>query len=232
VKKRILVVEDDITLSRVLSDNFAYEGFDVKSVADGSLAVDAARAFSPDLIVLDVTLPGKNGFELCQVLRQGGKTPIIMLTARVQKADKLRGLNLGADDYVTKPFDLEELLARVHAVLRRARPTRDQLTLGSVVVDFVALTATRGSTEMHMSHREFELLRYLSERPDHVVHRDELLQAVWGYPETPNTRSVDHAIARLRKKIEDDPRHPCFIHTVHGDGYLLSPDGRSEPPAP
>jgi len=121
MKKRLLLVEDDITLTRVLKNNFIYEGFDVHTVSDGRRAVDAFRDFAPDLVVLDVTLPGKNGFELCGLLRQGGKTPIIMLTARAQKADKLKGLNLGADDYVTKPFDLEELLARVHAALRRTR---------------------------------------------------------------------------------------------------------------
>ena len=232
MKKRLLLVEDDTALSRVLSDNFTYEGFDVRVVADGRLAVDAVRAFAPDLIILDVTLPGRDGFELCGILRQGGRTPIIMLTARVQKSDKLRGLNLGADDYVTKPFDLEELLARVHAVLRRARPTQDSLVLGSVSLDFQTLTATRGTTTLNLSHREFDLLRYLAERPDKVVPRDELLREVWGYPDAPNTRSVDHAIARLRKKIEADPRHPCFIHTVHGDGYCLTPNGRRDSAAP
>jgi DNA-binding response OmpR family regulator len=230
MKKRILLVEDDMPLIRVLSDNLTYEGFDVRAVGDGRLAVDAARDFAPDLIILDVTLPGRNGFELCGILRHGGQTPIIMLTARVQKADKLRGLNLGADDYVTKPFDLEELLARVHAVLRRARPIHDSVELGTVCVDFKALTATRGPISLNLSHREFDLLRYLAERPDRVVHRDDLLREVWGYPDSPNTRSVDHAIARLRKKIETDPRHPCFIHTVHGDGYCLTPLGRLSMP--
>jgi DNA-binding response OmpR family regulator len=228
MKKRILLVEDDTPLSRVLSDNFTYEGFDVRAVGDGRLAVDAARDFAPDLIILDVMLPGKNGFELCGILRQGGRTPIIMLTARVQKADTLRGLNLGADDYVTKPFDLEELLARVNAVLRRTRPRQAYLELGAVVVDFNALTAMMGSTSLNLSHREFDILRYLAERPDHVVPRAELLREVWGYPDAPNTRSVDHAIARLRKKIEKDPRHPCFIHTVHGDGYCLTPLGQRD----
>ncbi len=232
MKKRILLVEDDRPLSRVLCDNFTFEGFEVRAVGDGRLAVDAARDFAPDLIILDVTLPGMHGFELCGILRQGGRTPIIMLTACVQKADKLRGLNLGADDYVTKPFDLEELLARINAVLRRTRPHQASLELGAVVVDFNALTATRGSMSLSLSHREFDLLRYLAERPDHVVHRDELLREVWGYPDAPNTRSVDHAIARLRKKIESDPRHPCFIHTVHGDGYCLTPLGQRDSSLP
>jgi two-component system, OmpR family, response regulator VicR len=225
MKKRILIVEDDVALARILRDNFGFEGFDVECVADGHEAVNRARTFSPDLVVLDVMLPGRDGFELCGVLGQGGRTPIILLTARGQKADKVRGLNLGADDYITKPFDLDELLARVHAVLRRARPSVERLDLGPTVVDFRARVAHRAGRTMHLTHREFELLRYLAERHERVVHRDELLREVWGYPDVPTTRSVDHAIARLRKKIEPNPHHPRFIHTVQGSGYCLTPDG-------
>ncbi len=226
MKKRILVIEDDAALARVLRDNFEFEGFEVLCVADGSIAVGKAREFNPDLIVLDIMLPGTvSGFDLCGVLREGGRAPIIMLTAKGQKTDKLRGLNLGADDYVTKPFDLEELLARVHAVLRRARPVVDRLALGRIVVDFRARVATEGTRPVHLTHREFELLRYLAERQERVVFRNELLREVWGYPDTPSTRSVDHAIARLRKKIEPDAHRPQFIHTVHGDGYCLTPAG-------
>ena len=136
MKKRILVVEDDAALARVLRDNFEFEGFEVEWVADGNEAINRARAFAPDLVVLDVMLPGRDGFTLCSVLRQGGRTPIVLLSARSQKADKLKGLHLGADDYVTKPFDLDELLARIHAVLRRTRPSVDQLDLGPTSVDF------------------------------------------------------------------------------------------------
>src|SRR4051812_16052481 len=132
MKKRILIVEDDAALARVLTDNLSFDGFDVRSVSDGDSAVNQARQFAPDLVVLDLMLPDASGFELCGVLRHGGQTPIIILTARSQKADKVRGFNLGADDYVTKPFDLEEFLARVRAVLRRARPTTERLTLGRV----------------------------------------------------------------------------------------------------
>jgi len=221
MKKRILIVEDDVALSRVLRDNFEYDGFDVECVADGNLAVAAARAFAPDLVVLDVMLPGRDGFELIGVLRNGGQTPIVMLTARAQKADKLRGLDLGADDYVTKPFDLEELLARVRAVLRRSAGPADRLVLGEAVVEFASMRATMRGVEVHLTHREFALLRYLAEHA-RVVHRAELLKEVWGYPDTPETRSVDHAIARLRRKIEPDHRRPRFIHTVHGDGYYLT----------
>ena len=211
----------------MLRDNLLYEGYDVEHVSDGNLAVAKARAFAPDLVVLDVMLPGINGFELCGLLRQRGRTPILMLTARSQKADKLKGLNLGADDYITKPFDLEEFLARVRAVLRRARPVADALVIGAVTIDFVSRSAKRGRVELHLTHREFELLQYLAERQGRVVHRDELLRELWGYQQAPFTRSVDHAIARLRKKIEPDLQHPRFIHTVHGDGYTLTPEGRS-----
>jgi DNA-binding response OmpR family regulator len=228
MKKRILVVEDDAALARVVRDNLTFDGFDVDWVTSGNAALSRVKAATPDLIVLDIMLPDTNGFDLCGVLRQGRQTPIIILTARGQKADKLRGLNLGADDYITKPFDLEEFLARVRAVLRRTRPTVDNLLLGGVTIDFRAQHASKGSQTIHLTHREFELLQYLAERQEHVVHRNELLREVWGYPDVPSTRSVDHAIARLRKKIEADPHHPRFIHTVHGDGYCLTPAGRSE----
>ncbi len=222
--KRILIVEDDAALARVLRDNFVFEGFEVACVADGNLALDRAKAFAPDLVVLDVMLPGRDGFELIGLLRRGGQTAVIMLTALGDKADKLKGLNLGADDYVAKPFDLDELLARVHAVLRRASPGIEQVVLGRVTVDFRTMRATSGTRAVSLTHREFELLRYLAERPARVVGRSELLRAVWGYPEAPDTRSVDHAVARLRRKLEPDPRRPRFIHTVHGDGYSLTPD--------
>jgi DNA-binding response OmpR family regulator len=231
MKKRILVVEDAAGLARVLRDNFVLEGFDVECVADGTLAVGKAREFAPDLVLLDLMLPGCDGFELFGPLRQGGRTPIIVLTARCQKADKLKGFNLGADDYVTKPFVLEELLARVHAVLRRSIPDLEQLVLGDVTVDFCARTVRQGRRMIHLTHREFEMLRYMAERPSRVVYRTELLRDVWGYPDAPWTRSVDHAVARLRKKIEPNARHPSFIQTVHGDGYCLNPARRVSPGA-
>ena len=222
MRRRILVVEDDQALTRILRDNLSHEGFDVECVADGSRAVGVAREFVPDLVLLDVGLPGRSGYELCEILGTGGNTPIIMLTARGEKADRLKGLQLGADDYITKPFDLEELLARVKTVLRRTRKRLSVLTLDDVIVDFSALSARRGSTLIQLTHREFDLLLYLAERQDRIVYRSELLHEIWGYSDMPNTRSVDHAIARLRKKIESDPQHPRFIHTVHGDGYRLT----------
>ena len=222
MKRRILIVEDNAGLASVLSDNLILEGFDVQTVDDGNLAITKAREFAPDLIVLDVMLPGKDGFELCGLLRHGRRTPIIMLTARSQKDDRIRGLRLGADDYVTKPFDLEELLARIHAVLRRTRPDVERLMLGRITIDFRSLKAWNDEQEIDLTHREFEMIRYLAERQGVVVDRDELLREVWGYASAPNTRSVDQAIVRLRKKIEPDPQHPSFIHTVHGNGYCLT----------
>jgi DNA-binding response OmpR family regulator len=229
MQKRILIVEDDEALARVIKDNLTFEGFQVALEADGNAAVGRARAFSPDLVLLDLMLPGCNGLDLCGVLRQAGNIPIIIVTAKGQKADKLAGLDLGADDYLTKPFDMEELLARIRAVLRRTRGTVDYLRLGRVTIDFRALRASVGSSEIHLTHREFEVLRYLAERQERVVHRDELLREIWGYLDAPaTTRSVDHAIARLRKKIEEYPPHPRFIRTVHGGGYCLTPTGEIE----
>ena len=229
MKKRILVVEDDPALARVLGDNLAFEGFDVVRAGNGAAALNEAKRAGPDLVILDIMLPDTDGFDLYRVLRSVGPIPVIMLTARGQKADKLRGLNLGADDYITKPFDLEEFLARVRAVLRRASPSIEQLVLGPVTIDFGAQQATKAGRPVHLTCREYAVLQFLAERRDRFVSRDELLREVWGYPDVPATRSVDHAIARLRRKVEIDARHPRFIHTVHGDGYRLTPGGLLPP---
>jgi two-component system response regulator VicR len=222
MNKRILIVEDDAALARVLADNLTFFGFEVEWVDDGAAAIGRVRAFSPDLVLLDVMLPGRDGFELCGLIRQGGRTPVIMLTARDQKIDKLKGLELGADDYVTKPFDVEELHARIRAVLRRARRTAVRITIADAVIDFVTFTATRGRYDLRLSRREFDLLSYLAEREGRVVPRGELLKEVWGFPDEPSTRAVDYAIRRLRRKLEPDPHNPRHIHTVHGDGYSLT----------
>jgi DNA-binding response OmpR family regulator len=218
---RLLLVEDDAALARVLCDALRFAGFDVQLVTNGDLAVQRVREYAPDLILLDIMLPGRDGFELCGVLREGGRRPVIMLTARGQKGDKVRGFEVGADDYVTKPYHLEELLARIKAVLRRAKPAIDRLILGTVTIDFNRLEATVGGRPVHLTHREFDVLRYLSERAGRVVSRTELLREVWGYLDVPNTRSVDDAIARLRKKLEPDSQASRLIHTAHGDGYCL-----------
>jgi DNA-binding response OmpR family regulator len=222
VKQRILIVEDDAGLAGVLTDNLTFEGFQVQAVGDGLKAVTLARTFAPDLAIVDVMVPGKNGFDLCRLWREGRRVPIILLTAKSNRQDKILGLQLGADDYVTKPFDLQELIARVHAVLRRVRPSIPRLSIGRVTVDFGTLRAWRGSSVIELSHREFALLRYLAERQNAVVDREELLHALWEFAESPHTRAVDHAIVRLRRKVEDDPHDPKFIQTVHGGGYTLT----------
>ena len=220
---RILVVEDDPTLRLVLRDNLQSEGYNVDVAADGASAVTRARTTIPDLIVLDLTLPDHDGFELLPILRSLGQVPIIVLTARAQRDEKLKGLTLGADDYITKPFDPAEFLARIRAVLRRVRPTVSRIRLGSVTIDFLKKHASNGRRTIPLTHREFELLSYLADRRDVVVPRNELLRAVWGYLDRDIvTRTVDFAIARLRRKIEEDPHHPQFIRTAHGDGYCLS----------
>ncbi|MBM3776922.1 MAG: response regulator transcription factor [Acidimicrobiia bacterium] len=226
MKKRVLIVEDDRVLAKVLRDNLVAEGFEVQRAGTGAQARNSMAASAPDLILLDLMLPDEDGFALCRAWRSESPVPIIVLSARSQRVDKLQGLRLGADDYLTKPFDLEELIARIRSVLRRSAPGVDRLTLGAVQIDFVHLRAWHGERPIDLTHREFELLRYLAERSDTIVHRDELLRQVWRYPITLRTRAVDHAISRLRRKIEADAHHPRFIHTVHGDGYRLVADVR------
>ena len=221
-RQRILIVEDDRALARVLSDNLTFSGYDVESVDDGDEVLNRVRASNPDLVLLDVMLPGRDGFNLCGLIRQGGRTPVIMLTARDQKADMVKGLELGADDYITKPFDFEELRARIRAVLRRARSAAVRITIGDASIDFIAFTATRKGIDLRLSRREFDILGYLAEREGRVVQRDELLREIWGYPDEPATRAVDYAIRRLRRKLETDPHNPRHIHTVHGNGYSLT----------
>jgi DNA-binding response OmpR family regulator len=220
---RILVVEDDPTLRLVLRDNLQSEGYQVDVAADGASAIKRARTTIPDLIVLDLTLPDHDGFELLPILQSLGQVPIIVLTARSQRHEKLKGLTLGADDYITKPFDSAEFLARIRAVLRRVRPSVSRIRLGSITIDFAARHASSGRRTIPLTHREFELLSYLADRRDVVVHRNELLRAVWGYLDNDIvTRTVDFAVARLRRKIEEDPHHPQYIRTAHGDGYCLT----------
>jgi DNA-binding response OmpR family regulator len=228
VAERILVVEDDPIFRCVVRDNLVYDGYQVDAVANAGAALSRVRSFAPNLILLDLTLPDGDGLDLCPQLRGGGNVPIIILSARGQKMDKLRGLKLGADDYITKPIDMDELLARIRAVLRRAHPTVHLILVGRLLIDFQRQRATCGAAQVRLTHREFELLRYLAERRDTVVHRDELLREVWGYLDgTVMTRAVDQMIARLRKKIEPDPHHPEFLRTAHRDGYCLSVEDRS-----
>ena len=224
MKRRILVVEDDASLARVLCDNLLYEGFDVAHAGDGHRALSERKVFKPDLVLLDVALPGVDGFEVCRRLaEEETRTAVIMLTARSERQDKVQGLELGADDYITKPFALDELLARIHAVLRRVQPAENFLALGSLQIDLKRYTATQNGQNVSLSQREFEVLKYMNDRSGKVVSREELLRNVWGYQNVPLTRSVDNLIGRLRFKIERDPENPKYIHTVYGDGYRLTP---------
>ena len=224
MKSRILIVEDDHALAQVLCDNLVFEGYQVEIATDGDDALARVRAQAPDLVLLDLMLPRMDGFDVCRAIADSGRrTPIIIITARQRQEDKIHGLELGADDYVTKPYALEELLARIHAVLRRAHPSVTRLRLGDIDLDFSARRAMRGSVSVALSVREFELLQYLAERPTKVVSREELLRAVWGYHEETMTRTIDNFVVRLRRKIEEDPRHPRHILTAHGGGYLLVP---------
>ena len=224
--QRILIVEDDPSIAQVLEDNLAFEGFVVERVSDGRAVVGKVHEFLPHLVLLDLTLPGDDGFDVCAAVTQLLDPPsIIMLTARSQPEDKVRGLRLGADDYVTKPFRVDELLARIDAVLRRAQPRMEQLRLtADTVVDFRRLRVVRGTTELELTDREFDLLRCLAERVGRTVTRAELLRVVWGYKEMPLTRLVDNTIVRLRRKIEPDPHQPRIIRTVQGEGYCFRPE--------
>jgi two-component system, OmpR family, alkaline phosphatase synthesis response regulator PhoP len=224
MNKRILLIEDDKAIGRLMQGNLRYEGFDVEWCETGGQAEEKVRQFSPHLVLLDLMLPaGVDGLEICRSLTESReRTPVIILTAKDQQADKVRGLMAGADDYVTKPFAFDELLARIHAVLRRTTARLDELRLGDTVIDFRRLRAFTGTQALILTDKEFEILRYLAERAGKIVSRDELLHLVWGYESPPVTRTVDNFIFRLRQKIERDPRHPQFIHTVYGDGYRLT----------
>jgi DNA-binding response OmpR family regulator len=226
MNNRVLIVEDDKSMARLLRDNLEYEGFAVECAATGQEALDKAQRHSPDLVLLDLMLPpGVDAYELCRTFSDVQGKAVIIITARGQKDERIRGLRLGADDYIVKPFALDELLARIHAVLRRTSPPPDVLTIGDAEIDFRRLRARKGGADLALTDREFEILRYLAGRQGRLVTRDELLQLVWGYKEAPVTRAVDSFIFRLRRKLEPDPHHPRFIRTAHGGGYRLTPDG-------
>ena len=225
--KKIALIEDDSDLYALLKYNLEKEGFTVVGSQTGRGAIELCRRERPDLIILDIMLPRLSGFEVCRRLRQAGiQTPILMLTARSQVVDKVVGLKTGADDYVTKPFDMMELLARIEALLRRAparmaRPA-ESYRFGSVHVDFRRAEVLRDGHPVNLSAREFALLRYLIEHRGTALSREELLEKVWGYEPGTTTRTVDVHIAWLRQKLEDNPRHPQFILTVRGLGYKFA----------
>jgi two-component system alkaline phosphatase synthesis response regulator PhoP len=220
---KLLLVEDEPGLVMTLTDRLAAEGYDVEAVADAPAAVERGGTASHDLILLDVMLPGGNGFDVCRTLRQRGvRAPILMLTARGQVVDRVVGLKLGADDYLVKPFDMSELLARIEALLRRAPaagPTAEGFRFGDITIDFRRAEVARAGRPVELSAREFKLLRYFVEHRGATISRDELLNQVWGYHAMPSTRTVDVHIAWLRQKLEANPRRPQHLLTVHGLGY-------------
>jgi len=223
VTPKVLIVEDEPDMARGLQFNLEARGFEVVLAADGDAGLRAAAEARPDLVVLDVMLPKRDGFDVCRALRRTQPAlPILMLTARGRDEDAVLGLKLGADDYVRKPFSVAELVARIETLLRRAsaagrRPAR--LVFGGVDVDFLCHEASRDGRPLELSAKEFEMLRYFAGRHGEVVSREDLLNAVWGYHSMPGTRTVDTHMVKLRQKVETDPAQPRHLITVHGLGY-------------
>jgi DNA-binding response OmpR family regulator len=220
---RVLVVEDDAAILRGLRHALEYERYEVLTARDGEEGLALLREQRPDVVILDIMLPQFSGFELCRrARREGIITPILMLTARGEEVDQVMGLDLGADDYVRKPFSVPELLARVRALLRRSAPPEPlpaRAEFDDVVVDFDSFEARRNGAAVPMAPKEFAVLRYLIAHEGRVVRRDELLERVWGMEQTPTTRTVDNHVALLRSKLESDPAEPRRLITVHGVGY-------------
>jgi len=220
--KKILLVEDDETLRKTLAYNLDKEGYKVKQTNDGADALTMARDEDPDLIILDVMLPSLDGLSVCRILRKESEVPIIMLTARDSEVDRIIGLEIGADDYIVKPFSLGEVLARVRAILRRMpapRAVTDQLESGDLMMDLIARRAFREGEELRLTHKEFDLLASLMRNKGAVLSRDLLLEKVWNYEYTGETKTVDVHVRWLREKIEEDPSQPTRIVTVRGVGY-------------
>jgi len=219
---RILIVEDEPEMILGLVDNLQFEGYQTITAGDGERGLALALSEAPDLIVLDLMMPGMSGWDVCRTLRQKAlDIPVIMLTARGEEVDQIRGLEMGADDYVTKPFSLRELLARIRAVLRRPGPRQkfEVFALGEFRLHLRTRQAFKAGREVGLTRKEFELLRYLVEHRGEILTRDRLLNEVWGYEQFPTTRTVDTHILRLRQKFETDPERPAYIVTVHGQGY-------------
>jgi DNA-binding response OmpR family regulator len=223
---RILIIEDEPAMQRGLRDNLEMDGYEVDSASDGAAGLDRLTSTAYDLILLDVMLPKMSGMDVLKAARaQGCTAPVIMLTARGEEVDRVLGLELGADDYVVKPFSLRELLARVKAVLRRTEGAAPagEVRIGRCLVDFGAFTVKAGGETIPMTSREFDLLKYLWEHRSRAVSRDQLLTDVWGMNDAVSTRTIDNFVVRLRQKIEEDPAHPKHLLTVHGSGYRLVP---------
>jgi DNA-binding response OmpR family regulator len=222
----VLVIEDDPAILRGLADNLRLESYDVLTATEGETGYDLLVRGLADLVILDLMLPRMSGYDVCRKARAAGiVTPILMLTARSQEMDRVAGLDLGADDYMTKPFSLPELLARVRALLRRTYPAMKHepaistISFGDVEIDFEKYEARRRGVEIEMTRKEFQVLRYLASRPRQVVTREELLEHVWGLDKYPTTRTVDNHILSLRTKLESEPSRPRYLVTVHGVGY-------------
>ena len=221
----VLIIEDDPTMLIGLRDNFEYQGYKVLTAGDGDKGLEAAVNARPDLILLDIMLPKVNGYEICRLIREQKLTmPIIMLTAKGEESDVVLGLNLGADDYVTKPFSIKELLARAAAFLRRTRKeTQEAFEFGGLRLDLSARRLMRKNKEIELSPKEFDLLAYFVKKPGRALTRDEILNAVWGYDCVVTGRSIDRFVTTLRNKIEPDPSRPAFIHTIRRIGYRFEP---------
>ena len=221
----VLIIEDDPTMLIGLKDNFEFKGYKVLTAADGEKGLKAALNSKPDLILLDIMLPKINGYEICRLIREEKlATPIIMLTAKGEESDIVLGLNLGADDYVTKPFSIKELLARAAAFMRRAKKeVQDAYEFGDFRLDLPARRLTRKGREIELSPKEFNLLEYFVKKPGRALTRDEILNAVWGYDCVVTSRSIDRFVTTLRNKIEPDPARPIFIHTIRQIGYRFEP---------
>lgn len=224
---RILIVEDEPAMRMGLKDNFEFESYEVELAIDGAEGLEKIKNGTFDLIILDVMMPKMSGFDVCKAVRKVGVlTPIIFLTAKSEEIDKVLGLELGADDYLTKPFSLRELIARVKAILRRTGAASNTSStgtqqLGRLTVDLEQYTASLEGESVRMSHKEYEILQFLIEKKNEVVSRYDLLNKVWGYESQPTTRTVDNFILRLRQRIEENPNDPKVILTVHGVGYKL-----------
>ncbi|MGD0252430.1 MAG: response regulator transcription factor [Verrucomicrobiota bacterium] len=221
----VLIIEDDPTMLIGLKDNFEFKGYKVLTAADGEKGLKAGLNSKPDLIILDIMLPKINGYEICRLIREEKLAmPIIMLTAKGEESDIVLGLNLGADDYVTKPFSIKELLARAAAFLRRAKKeVQDAYEFGGYRLDISARRLTRKNKEIELSPKEYNLLEYFVKKPGRALTRDEILNAVWGYDCVVTSRSIDRFVTTLRNKIEPDPARPIFIHTIRQIGYRFEP---------
>ncbi len=222
---RILIVDDEPEIVRGLEHNLRFEGYETVSAANGQDAIAAAAREAPDLILLDIMMPKLSGWDVCRTLRAKGiDVPIVMLTARGEEMDRVLGLELGADDYVTKPFSLRELLARVRAVLRRPGPRQkfEECAFGDVRIRLRGRQVFKAGQEVRLTRKEFDLLVYLIQRRGEVITREQLLDEVWGYDQFPTTRTVDTHVLRLRRKFEPDPDRPAHILTVHGQGYKFA----------